>query len=83
MTRGNVTFATVLVVLVIVWAMLIPSSKDYWERVGPAWNNLLNPDVVKNKNPEYNQQPAVAGGSIAIIIILLALTVALTYYRYT
>lgn len=55
MTRGNVTFATVLVVLVIVWAMLIPSSKDYWERVGPAWNNLLNPDVVKNKNPEYNQ----------------------------
>ena len=29
----------------MLYAIVAPASKDYWENVGPNWNMLLNPDT--------------------------------------
>jgi hypothetical protein len=43
-TKWNIIFAAVL--LVMIWAMLSPSSKEYWQGVGPAWDKMYREQPV-------------------------------------
>jgi len=27
------------------WFLLVPTGKDYWKNVGPAWDKILNPET--------------------------------------
>ena len=38
------SLAMVAMLFVMFYLILQPVSKDYWENVGPSWDQLLNPN---------------------------------------
>ena len=49
MLRGTIemikfSLAMVAMLFVMLYLILQPVSKDYWENVGPSWDRMLNPN---------------------------------------
>jgi len=35
----------ILAGLITGWFLLVPTGKDYWKNIGPAWDKILNPET--------------------------------------
>jgi hypothetical protein len=39
----KISLIVILLFVCIGWLLLVPSSTEYWENVGPQWDQMLNP----------------------------------------
>jgi hypothetical protein len=39
----RISVLIVVVVLALLYSMTVPASVEYWESVGPKWDEMLNP----------------------------------------
>jgi hypothetical protein len=40
----KIAYIITFLVFISAWLAIIPSSKEYWQNVGPRWDKVLNPD---------------------------------------
>jgi hypothetical protein len=46
---NNLILLTILTFVGLAMVVYSPSSKQYWENVGPSWDRMLNPNKYSNK----------------------------------
>jgi len=46
----KISLIVILLFVCIGWLLLVPSSTEYWENVGPQWDQMLNPCDYKECN---------------------------------